>query len=297
MDKQSLYWSPVSTYSSKRSSYACGLTHNKGMSKEAYCKAEKFPVGGRTFFHCLEFEWVEGCFGNCLVVSQPAACMLRDGLILGPDRWAQPHMSALGRVSTAAARAVSQVSYRECFWWDQKQSCQRGLPHPGQLEPGTRGVGAPAASSGERQGEGVRVASNCPSGRVSPTWTYSVLVGVRSLPFVSGHQLQCLSFLLEWLVIKFCPLFISVLPQKAILRWNLLGLIWFFLSAVVKHHVLPSFSFTETKMSLVLMAPALVLSKRTFVLCIYFGDDSTEDINRIRLYFHLYTYSSLTIME
>ena len=96
MGKQSLHRSPGSTCSRKSSSYAWRLTHNKGMSKEAYCKAEEFPVRGRTSFHCLEFEWAEGCFGNCLAVSQPDICMLGDGLVLGPDCQAQPHMQPLG---------------------------------------------------------------------------------------------------------------------------------------------------------------------------------------------------------
>lgn len=47
--------SSVSTQSSKCSSCACGLTHSKGMAKEAYCGVEEFPEGGRRFFHCLEF--------------------------------------------------------------------------------------------------------------------------------------------------------------------------------------------------------------------------------------------------
>lgn len=133
---------------------------------------------------------MEAHFRNYLVVSQPAACMLRDRLVLGPDHRAQPHMPILGRVSATAARAVSQVSYHACFWWGRKQSCQRGLPHPRPLEAGTRGgIGTPAASPSDRQGGGVSVASSHPSGRVSPTWTYSVVVGVMKfvrIPSVQG---------------------------------------------------------------------------------------------------------------
>lgn len=89
---------------------------------------------------------------------------------------AQVCMPALGRVSAPAARAVSQVSCRACFWWDGKQSHRRGLPHLRKLEPGMEGgVRAPAVSPGDSQGQGV---SSCPSGRVSPTCTYSVVIGV-----------------------------------------------------------------------------------------------------------------------
>lgn len=151
---------PVSTQPSKCSSSACGLTPSKGMAKEALLQSGALPRGGKDGFSSPGVWKSEGALQEGGVL----ACWMH--------AQGQVHMPALGRVSATATRAVSQVSYRACFGWDGEQSHQRGLPHPGQREPGMEGgVWAPAESPGDSQGQGVLQA-------LSPTWTYSVVTGV-----------------------------------------------------------------------------------------------------------------------
>lgn len=148
---------------------------------------------------------MEAHFGNCLAVSQPTACMLRDGLVLGPDRGAQPHTPALGRVSATAAQAVSRwVTW--CAFGETESLTAREGSHSlaSWSQECEGGVGAPVTGREKVWAwpAAVLQAECHPPGLICQRGDE-----ICKVPFSPGHSLRCLFFLLEWLVIKFCPLF------------------------------------------------------------------------------------------